>query len=61
MEGGKRLGESTERTLSLRAEDPLSDINRACAIADARAADLGCPSEKYVVTGFRLDDDDGSK
>ena len=39
MEGKRLGGGSTERTLSLREEDPLSDINRACAIADASTAD----------------------
>ena len=33
-----RGGKLTERRPSLRADDPLSDINGACAIADARTA-----------------------
>lgn len=35
-----RGGKGTERSPSLRAEDPLSDINGACAIADARTAEI---------------------
>jgi hypothetical protein len=33
------VGIRTERTLSPRAEDPLSDISPACAIAVASTAD----------------------
>jgi len=38
-EANKRDGKLTERMLSLSAEDPLSDINGAYAIADARTAE----------------------